>query len=61
RATLEGLRSESTSRLSADVEELTDHERRTLAAAIPILRGIADRRLGADSSQPHAKEHTTPG
>jgi len=47
--------------LSADVEELTDHERRTLAAAIPILRGIADRRLGADSSQPHAKEHTTPG
>ena len=52
RATLEGLRSEGTSRLSADVEELTDDERRTLAAAIPILRGIADRRLGADTSIP---------
>jgi DNA-binding MarR family transcriptional regulator len=52
RATLDGLRSESTSRLSADVEELTDDERRTLAAAIPILRGIADRRLGADTSTP---------
>lgn len=52
RSTLEGLRSEGTSRLSADVEALTDDERRTLAAAIPILRGIADRRLGADISTP---------
>jgi DNA-binding MarR family transcriptional regulator len=52
RATLEGLRSEGTSRLSADIEALTDDERRTLAAAIPILRGIADRRLGADISTP---------
>jgi len=52
RATLDGLRSESTSRLSADVEHLTDDERRTLAAAIPILRGIADRRLGADTPTP---------
>jgi DNA-binding MarR family transcriptional regulator len=52
RATLEGLRSEGTSRLSADIEALTDDERRTLAAAIPILRGIADRRLGADTSTP---------
>ena len=61
RATLVNLRNESTSRLSADVEHLTDDERRTLAAAIPILRGIADRRLGADTIQPHAKEHTAPG
>ncbi len=50
RRTLEGLRSESTSRLSADIEALTDDERRTLAAAIPILRGIADRRLATDST-----------
>lgn len=52
RSTLEGLRSEGTSRLSADIQALTDDERRTLAAAIPILRGIADRRLGADTSTP---------
>src|SRR5665811_549010 len=52
RATLEGLRSEGTSRLSADIEALTDDERRTLAVAIPILRGIADRRLSADTSTP---------
>jgi DNA-binding MarR family transcriptional regulator len=50
RRTLESLRSESTSRLSADIETLTDEERRALAAAIPILRGIADRRLAADSN-----------
>ena len=48
--TLEGLRSESTSRLSADIQTLTDDERRTLAAAIPILRGIADRRLATEST-----------
>ncbi len=52
RNTLEGLRREGTSRLSADIESLTDNQRRTLAAAIPILRGIADRRLGADTSTP---------
>lgn len=50
RSTLEALRSEGTSRLAADIEALTDDERRTLAAAIPILRGIADRRLSADTS-----------
>jgi len=50
RSTLEGLRSEGTSRLAADIEALTDDEHRTLAAAIPILRGIADRRLCADIS-----------
>jgi len=52
RRTLEGLRNEGTSQLSTDIEHLTDDERRTLAAAIPILRGIADRRLGADTSTP---------
>lgn len=50
--TLEGLRSEGTSRLSIDIEHLTADERGTLAAAIPILRGIADRRLSADTSTP---------
>lgn len=50
RSTLEGLRSEGTSRLSDDIEALTDQERRTLAAAVPILRGIADRRLDPDTS-----------
>ena len=49
RHTLEGLRSEGTSQLSTDIEHLSRDERRTLAAAIPILRGIADRRLGPDS------------
>ena len=52
RRTLEGLRNEGTSQLSTDIEHLTDDERRTLAAAIPILRGIADRRLRADTSTP---------
>jgi DNA-binding MarR family transcriptional regulator len=50
--TLEGLRSEGTSQLSTDIEHLTGDERRALAAAIPILRGIADRRLTADTSAP---------
>jgi DNA-binding MarR family transcriptional regulator len=50
RSTLEGLRNEGTSRLSTDIKGLPDDDRRTLAAAIPILRGIADRRLGADTS-----------
>ena len=49
RRTLEGLRNEGTSQLSTDIEHLTDDEHRTLAAAIPILRGIADRRLSADT------------
>ncbi len=48
--TLDSLRSESTSRLSDDIQTLTDDERRTLAAAIPILRGIADRRLGTEAT-----------
>jgi DNA-binding MarR family transcriptional regulator len=52
RSTLENLRSEGTSRLSTDIRGLTDDDRRTLAAAIPILRGIADRRLTADTPPP---------
>lgn len=43
--TVEALRSESTSELCADLDELSDAERATLAAAVPILRRIADRRL----------------
>ena len=49
RATLDGLRNEGTSQLSADIEELTPDQRHTLAAAIPILRGLADQRLNADT------------
>jgi DNA-binding MarR family transcriptional regulator len=49
-STLDGLRNEGTSRLSTDIRGLPDDDRRTLAAAIPILRGIADRWLGADTS-----------
>jgi DNA-binding MarR family transcriptional regulator len=52
RRTLDSLRSEGTSQLSTDIEHLTVDERRTLAAAIPILRAIADRRLTADTSTP---------
>jgi DNA-binding MarR family transcriptional regulator len=52
RSTLENLRTEGTSRLSTDIRGLTDDDRRTLAAAIPILRGIADRRLTADTPPP---------
>jgi len=52
RRTLDSLRSEGTSQLSRDIEDLTVDERRTLAAAIPILRGIADRRLTADTPAP---------
>jgi DNA-binding MarR family transcriptional regulator len=49
RATLDGLRNEGTSRLSADIEKLTADQRQTLAAAIPILRSLADQRLNADN------------
>ena len=40
------------SQLSTDSEHLSGDERRALAAAIPILRGIADRRLTTDASAP---------
>ena len=45
RRTVEALRSESTSQLCADLEELTDQERATLGAAVPLLGRIADRHL----------------
>jgi DNA-binding MarR family transcriptional regulator len=48
-ATLDGLRSEGTSRLAVDIANLTDTQRQTLAAAIPILRSIADARLSVDA------------
>jgi len=61
RVTLDDLRSESTSQLSADIKHLTEDERAILAAAIPILRGIADRRLGATSGSADNKSTTTHG
>lgn len=44
--TIEALRSESTGALCADLGELSVEDRAALAAAVPILRRIADRRLG---------------
>ena len=46
RATLEGLRHESTSRLAEDLAALDPADRDLLARAVPVLRAIADRRLG---------------
>ncbi len=43
--TLEGLRRESTSQLSEDIAALTGADRVALAAAVPVLRDLADRRL----------------
>lgn len=52
RATLDGLRRESESRLSEDIEALSPQDRVALAAAVPVLRELADRRLlaGEDCS-----------
>ena len=44
---LEDLRRESTTRLSDDLASLDPRERAVLAEAVPILRALADRRLGA--------------
>ncbi len=43
--TLDGLRRESTTQLSEDIEALTDDQRVALSAAVPVLRELADRRL----------------
>ncbi len=43
--TLDGLRRESTSQLSEDIEALGEAQRSALAAAVPVLRELADRRL----------------
>ncbi len=43
--TLDTLRSESASVLSAELAELTDAERATLEAAVPVLRRLADRHV----------------
>ena len=45
--TLENLRQESTTALSEDIEALDPAEREALAAAMPVLRALADRRLRA--------------
>jgi DNA-binding MarR family transcriptional regulator len=43
--TLETLREESTGVLSEELADLTDDERAALAAAVPVLRKLADRHL----------------
>ena len=51
--TLDGLRRESTSQLSEDIGALTDEDRAVLAAAVPVLRDLADRRLLASDEFSH--------
>jgi DNA-binding MarR family transcriptional regulator len=45
RKTLDTLREESASELSRELADLDDDERAALAAAVPVLRKLADRHL----------------
>ena len=45
RKTLDTLREESASQLSGELADLDDDERAALAAAVPVLRKLADRHL----------------
>ncbi|HET9842630.1 MAG TPA: MarR family transcriptional regulator [Nocardioides sp.] len=45
RKTVEALRDEAATELSAELAELTADERAALAAAVPVLRKLADRHL----------------
>lgn len=47
RKTLDTLRDESASQLSEELADLTAYERAALAAAVPVLRKLADRHLDA--------------
>jgi DNA-binding MarR family transcriptional regulator len=47
RTTIETVRDEAATQLSAELAELTDDERSALAAAVPVLRKLADRQLDA--------------
>jgi DNA-binding MarR family transcriptional regulator len=47
RKTLDTLRDESASQLSEELADLTPDERAALAAAVPVLRKLADRHLDA--------------
>ena len=47
RKTLDTLRDESASQLSEELADLTADERAALAAAVPVLRKLADRHLDA--------------
>ncbi len=46
-ATLDTLRDEAATQLSAELADLSDDERAVVAAAVPVLRKIADRHLDA--------------
>lgn len=54
--TLDGLRTEGTSRLTQDILDLTPDEREVLAAALPVLDALADKRLDAGSSAKDADD-----
>jgi DNA-binding MarR family transcriptional regulator len=46
RNTIDTLRDEAATQLSAELADLTADERGALAAAVPVLRKLADRHLG---------------
>jgi DNA-binding MarR family transcriptional regulator len=48
-ATLDTLRDEAATQLSTELADLTDDEREALAAAVPVLRKLADRHIDASS------------
>jgi DNA-binding MarR family transcriptional regulator len=45
RATIDTLSDEATTQLSTELADLTEDERAALAAAVPVLRKLADRHL----------------
>jgi hypothetical protein len=45
RKTIDTVRDEASTQLSGELVDLTDEERATLAAAVPVLRTLADRHL----------------
>jgi DNA-binding MarR family transcriptional regulator len=45
RKTIDTVRDEASTQLGGELVDLTDEERATLAAAVPVLRTLADRHL----------------